>query len=177
VKVPIKAPPRAYAYVRAIGLKICPSTPCMVNSGRNAASVMAVENRIALSTCRPLAKIMRNRSVHPGAAAGGGYSVKTRRCSVSLDWRLRKMFSTKITQESTMMPKSTAPIDKRFADSPMRYRIVMLNSSANGMLAPTMIALRRFPRKIHWMRNTSTHPKIRLCSTVCVVTLTSDPRS
>ena len=87
------------------------------------------------------------------------------------------MFSTKMTHESTMMPKSMAPMDNRFADSPMRYRIVMLKSSAKGMFAPTMIALRRSPIKIHWMRNTSTQPKIRLWRTVCVVTATSDPRS
>ena len=35
-----------------MGPKICPSTPCMVNSGTNAAMVIAVEKKIALSTCR-----------------------------------------------------------------------------------------------------------------------------
>ena len=84
--------------------------------------------------------------------------------------QLRKMFSTRITAESTMMPKSTAPIDSRLASSPCSTSMMMLKNSANGMLTPTMIALRRSPRKIHWIRKTSTQPKIRLCSTVCVVT-------
>ena len=38
-----------------IGLKICPSTPCMVNKGTNAAAVTAVEKKTALSTCKALA--------------------------------------------------------------------------------------------------------------------------
>ena len=33
------------------------------------------------------------------------------------------MFSTMITVASTMMPKSIAPIDSRFADSPVSTRI------------------------------------------------------
>ena len=32
------------------------------------------------------------------------------------------MFSTRITAESTMMPKSTAPTDSRFALSPMKHQ-------------------------------------------------------
>ena len=32
------------------------------------------------------------------------------------------MFSTKITAESTMMPKSTAPIDNRLASSPLQHQ-------------------------------------------------------
>ena len=39
-----KAPARAKAYVSAMGPKICPSGPAMVNSGRNAHTMMAVEN-------------------------------------------------------------------------------------------------------------------------------------
>src|SRR5260370_17035323 len=33
-------------------------------------------------------------------------------------WKLRKMFSTRITAASTMIPKSTAPRESRLADSP-----------------------------------------------------------
>ena len=33
-----------------------------------------------------------------------------------------KMFSTRMTAPSTMMPKSTAPIDRRFADMPRACR-------------------------------------------------------
>ena len=52
--------------------------------------------------------------------------------------------------------------------------MMMAKNSANGMLTPTMMALRRLPRKTHWMKNTSRQPKMRLCSTVWVVTATSD---
>ena len=37
-------------------------------------------------------------------------------------WKLRNMFSTKITAESTMMPKSTAPTDSRLASSPQQHQ-------------------------------------------------------
>ena len=53
----------------------------------------------------------------------------------------------------------------------------MLKNKANGMLTPTMIALRRSPRKTHWIKKTRMQPKIRLCSTVAVVTLTNAVRS
>jgi hypothetical protein len=76
-----------------------------------------------------------------------------------------------------MMPKSTAPIDRRFASSWLSTNRIIANSSANGMFVATMMALRKSPRKTHWMKNTSTQPNSRLCNTVCVVTETSDPRS
>ena len=55
------------------------------------------------------------------------------------------MFSTMMTVASTMMPKSIAPIDNRFADSPASTRITTANSSANGIVADTIRALRRSP--------------------------------
>ena len=39
----------------------------MVNSGTNAVTVMAAVKNTALSTCNALTKIMRSRSVQPGA--------------------------------------------------------------------------------------------------------------
>ena len=47
------------------------------------------------------------------------------------------------------MPKSTAPTDSKLAESPSTYKMMMLNSSANGIFNPTMIALRRSPKNIH----------------------------
>ncbi len=52
------------------------------------------------------------------------------------------MFSTMITEESTMMPKSTAPIDSRFADWPRRYSTAKANNRARGMLIATISAVR-----------------------------------
>ena len=37
-------------------------------------------------------------------------------------WKFRKIFSTRITAESTMMPKSTAPTDSRLALSPLNHQ-------------------------------------------------------
>jgi hypothetical protein len=54
-----------------------------------------------------------------------------------------------VTAESTMIPKSIAPTDRRFASSPSSTRMMMLKNRANGMLTPTMTALRRSPRNIH----------------------------
>ena len=82
-----------------------------------------------------------------------------------------------MTAELTMIPKSTAPTDKRFASSPRKTRIMMLKNKANGMLMPTMMALRRLPRKTHCTMNTKRQPKIRLCRTVVVVTDTRVVRS
>ena len=53
-----------------MGPNICPSTPCMVNSGTNPATVMSAEKRTALSTCLALIRISRKRSVHPWAVVG-----------------------------------------------------------------------------------------------------------
>ena len=52
-----------------MGPKICPSTPCMVNSGTKAVTVIAAVKNTALSTCKALAKMIRNRSVQPSPAA------------------------------------------------------------------------------------------------------------
>ena len=56
------------------------------------------------------------------------------------------MFSTMITVASTIRPKSIAPTDSRFADSPRTTMRPMAKESANGMVAATMRALRRLPR-------------------------------
>ncbi len=76
-----------------------------------------------------------------------------------------------------MMPKSTAPTDSRFALSPSITRRMVAKNSANGMFMPTISALRRLPRKIHWIKKTSRHPNIKLCSTVRVVRAISEERS
>ena len=80
------------------------------------------------------------------------------------------MFSIRITAESTMMPKSTAPTESRLASCPISTMTMTAKNSANGILTPTMMALRKLPRKTHWMTKTSRQPKMRLCRTVWVVT-------
>ena len=44
-------------------MKIWPSTPCMVNSGTKAATVMAAEKNTAVSTSSALIRMRRSRSV------------------------------------------------------------------------------------------------------------------
>ena len=161
----------------------------MVNSGMNAAIRMVAENRMARSTWIALTKKMRSLSVQAPlvvrlfGAVGSAPIAPCDRCSSRLMralrgiCRLRKMFSTMITAESMMMPKSTAPTDSRLASWCCSTSRMIANISANGMFSPTTMALRRSPRKIHWIRNTSRQPNTRLCSTVCVVTATSELRS
>jgi hypothetical protein len=87
------------------------------------------------------------------------------------------MFSTMITDESTMMPKSTAPIDSRFADLPRRNSIPNANSRASGMLMATITALRTLLRNISRTSATRIMPMSRLWRTVSVVTLIRSERS
>ena len=68
------------------------------------------------------------------------------------------MFSTMITEESTMMPKSTAPMESRLADLPRRKSIAKANSSASGTLMATINALRTLLRNISRTTATRRHP-------------------
>ena len=71
------------------------------------------------------------------------------------------MFSTMMTEESTMMPKSTAPIDSRLADLPRRNSTEKANSSASGMLMATISAVRTLLRNMSRITVTSTMPRSR----------------
>ncbi len=88
----------------------------------------------------------------------------------------RKMFSTMITELSTMIPKSTAPIDSRLADFPWMYSDDTENKSASGIIKATMPALLTSPRKTNRIRITRIMPTTRLCTTLWVVVLTSSVR-
>ena len=59
------------------------------------------------------------------------------------------MFSTMMTVPSTIMPRSMAPTDSRLAESPRSTVMITARNSATGMVAATIIAQRRLPRKIH----------------------------
>lgn len=87
------------------------------------------------------------------------------------------MFSIMMTVASTTSPKSIAPTDSRFADSPRSTISVIANASANGIVSATMAAVRRLPRKAHCSRKISTTPASMLCSTVRVVTRIRSLRS
>ncbi len=87
------------------------------------------------------------------------------------------MLSTMITVASTIRPKSIAPTDSRFADSPRNTRMPIAKNSANGIVVPTMMALRRLPRNTHCSRKISPMPNTMLCRTVRVVMSMSSLRS
>ncbi len=86
------------------------------------------------------------------------------------------MFSTMIVELSTMIPKSTAPIDSKLADLSCTYSTVTENSKASGIMMATMPALARSPRKMNRIAITRPIPISRLCLTLCVVTWTSSVR-
>jgi hypothetical protein len=131
--------------------------------------VMMTEKRIALSTSTAPVRIQLSLSLslglRPGGIRGAWWAI----------WR--KMFSTMITVPSTMMPRSMAPTDSRFADSPRITVIITASSSATGIVAATIRAQRRSPRNTHWMRKISAMPNTRLCRTVRTVIATRSPRS
>ena len=69
----------------------------------------------------------------------------------------RKTFSTMITELSTMMPKSTAPIESRLADLPWMYITDTENSRASGIIKATMPAHVMSPRKTKQDQNHQAH--------------------
>ncbi|GJE62360.1 hypothetical protein MPOCJGCO_4493 [Methylobacterium trifolii] len=131
--------------------------------------MMVAEKKIARFTSAPAMAMVPSRPVRP---PGAGCPSE---CSGSARWR--KTFSTMMTVASTIRPKSMAPSDRRLAESPRTTRIRMAKPSAKGIVAATMIALRRLPRNSHCTTKTSTTPKTRLCITVCVVVWISPERS
>ena len=91
--------------------------------------------------------------------------------------QMAEIFSTMITVASTIRPKSMAPTDSKLADSPRKVMMMMAKNMANGIVALTMIALRRLPRNTHCTMKISTIPNNRFSMTVCVVTPISSLRS
>ena len=77
--------------------------------------------------------------------------------------------STSTTALSTMMPKSTAPSEIRFAASPRPSIMMKATSSDSGMTAATMSAARQLRRKISRIAITSAAPSARFSVTVITV--------
>ena len=143
-----------------------PSTPDSVNSGRNAAMMMAAAKKIERDTS---ADALRMAWLFIPILV----SLEMRLCSASdnsVVWvRRRKIASTMMTVASTISPKSIAPTERRLALSPRSTRMMTAKNRANGIVAPTISALRRFPRKSHCSSTMRPMPTIMFSSTVCVV--------
>ena len=69
-----------------------------------------------------------------------------------------------------MMPKSTAPMDRRFADLPRRKSAEKAANSASGILIATIKAVLALPRKTNRIIVTKPMPISRFSVTVLVVT-------
>ena len=113
MKLTTSAPTSALTTVFAIGLKIRPSTRCKEKIGRYAAMMIRSENSVGFATSRAASRIHSSSGRSgppPPTAAPLPSGTRWNRCS------------TRITAPSTMIPKSTAPIDSRFADIPRQYR-------------------------------------------------------
>src|SRR3954469_15417999 len=118
-----------------------PSTPESVNSGRKAAMMIAAAKKIERETSAAalrMAWLFMPNSVSDDICSDSDIGV--------VCVRRRKIASTMMTVASTIRPKSIAPTDSRFADSPRSTRMITAKNSANGMVAPTISALRRSPK-------------------------------
>ena len=76
-----------------------------------------------------------------------------------------------------MMPKSTAPIESRFADLPRKYSMEKANNSASGMLSATINAVFTLFKNISRITTTRPMPTNRFSTTVSVVMLVNSLRS
>ena len=68
-----------------------------------------------------------------------------------------------------MIPKSMAPMESRLAGMCRQSRQMNENSSANGMVTATISAVRTLKSNRPRITSTSSMPRSRLPSTVCVV--------
>ncbi len=76
-----------------------------------------------------------------------------------------------------MMPKSTAPMERRFADLPRKKSIAKANNSARGMLIATINAVRTLLKNINKISTTRPTPTSKFSVTVSVVALVNSLRS
>jgi len=125
-------PTSAAVIVYAIGAKIRPSWRCSVKIGMFARMMISIENSVGRPTWIVASRIVAQRvSVSCGPR--------------SSDSR-RKMFSTTMTAPSTMIPKSIAPSDSRFAGMPRMVSPMNVASSESGIITATIADARRSPR-------------------------------
>ena len=99
---------RAATTVLAIGEKMRPSTRCSMKMGRYAAMMMRSANTVGRTT--DFVALSMRSSTDSAASYGRLLASATR------------MLSMMTTPPSTMTPKSTAPMESRFADRPRSFR-------------------------------------------------------
>src|SRR5215475_11432415 len=122
----------------------------MVNSGRKAATIIAEEKKMGrLTSCA--ANCTARLFICPVCV-----------CEEPSSARWRQMFSTMTTEASTIMPKSIAPMEMRFADSPRSTIMMKVNRSERGMVSATTREARQSPRKASRIKATRTIPSTRV---------------
>ncbi len=79
------------------------------------------------------------------------------------------MFSRTMTEASTRIPKSIAPIEIRLAEPPLSTMMEKAKRSEHGMVSAAMSEIGISPRKIMRITVTSVRPMITTWRTVLVV--------
>ena len=166
VNVRITAPSSANESVSATGVKILPSTRWNVKIGMNATMMIAFENSTG---CARSPSVRRSTPMRDCRSASDGPSFFTASRTINA--------STITTALSMMMPKSTAPSEIRFADTPRACIRMNANSSASGITLATMMAARQLVRNTISTPMTSAAPTARFSATVDTVWWTSFVRS
>ena len=162
-----KAPPRASMTVMAMGWNIFPSIPVSARIGRYTSVMISTPKNIGLPTCSPASCTAARRS----------FAVSLRPNSCCFSPSTRTMFSTITTAPSMIRPKSTAPSDMRFPDTPPKVMPIRANKNDRGMAKATIKAARQLPSKNSNTATTRIAPSKRLCSTVAIVRSTTSLRA
>ena len=118
-------PISAETIVYAIGAKMRPSWRCSVKIGMCAMMMISIEKNVGRPTSDGG---FEDRSLHRHASRG-----RARSCQVRGRHSRRTM-----TAPSTMMPKSIAPSDSRFAGMPRIVRPMNVASSDSGIITATI---------------------------------------
>ena len=138
--------------MKASGLKSLPSAATRVNTGRKEITVVATAVMTALPTS-VVARWITSRRGSAGPPARWAASASSRR---------ERMFSTRITPMSTMVPMAMAMPERAtmLASTPTRFMTTNTISTASGSTSETSSPPRRLPIII-----STTMTVIRICRT------------
>ena len=160
VNVKINAPSKAKPNVNANGENILPSTFWKEKIGKRDVMIINFEKKIAFPSpvpvcfIQPAFAILLKRSIPYFFALWSSITNNP---------------STITTAPSMIIPKSTAPNDKRLALIPAILRQKKANKKDNGMMMETIKVVRQSAIKIKTITVTKMIPSSKLCITVLVV--------
>ena len=152
----------------------------VIASGRNSFPSIPVRLRMGISEITMMTTPERMGTETSFAAAARMASLErlSPDCASSA-WSRAWMFSTMTTAESTRIPMAIAipPSDIRLAVRSIRFMTRKAPSTVRGRIVPTVIALRRFPRKRMRTMRTRATAWMRAVRTVETAVLMSSERS